>query len=69
MKIIFLLFTLLILAAGCADEDTEAKKAAEAKKAHAWKEQTETMDKARAVEGVLQDSADAAQKQIEDQSQ
>ena len=63
MKIIFILIALLMLVSGCADEDAEAKKA------HVWKEQTDTMDQARAVEGVLQDSADAERKQIEDQTQ
>lgn len=63
MKIIFILFILLIPVTGCSDEDAEANKA------HVWKEQTDTMDKARAVEGMLQDSADAERKQIEDQTQ
>ena len=63
MKIIFILFILFILVTGCSDEDAEAKKA------HVWKEQTDTLNKAKAVEGVLQDSADAERKQIEDQTQ
>jgi hypothetical protein len=63
MKLVFILFTLLLLAAGCSDEDAEAKKA------HVWKEQTDTIDKAKAVEGILQDSADAERKKIEDQTQ
>ena len=63
MKIFFILLTLSILAAGCSDEEAEAKKG------HVWQEQTDTMDKARAVEGVLQESADAERKKIEDQTQ
>jgi hypothetical protein len=61
MKIIFILFTLLLLAFGCSDDDSQKKKA------NVWKEQTDTMNKAKAVEGVLQDSADAERKKIEDQ--
>lgn len=63
MKIFFIAITLLILTAGCSDDDAEARKE------HVWKEQTDTMDKAQAVEGVLQDSADAERNQIEDQTQ
>lgn len=63
MKIIFILFILLIPVTGCSDEDAEANRA------HVWKAQTDTMDKARAVEGMLQDSADTGRKQIEDQTQ
>lgn len=48
--------------AGCSDDDAEAKKE------HVWKEQTDAINKAKAVEGVLQDSADAERKKIEDQT-
>ena len=61
-KTCMLLLAVFIFMAGCSDDDSEAKKA------HVWKEQTDTMNKARAVEGVLQDSADAERKQIEDQT-
>ena len=61
-KTCMLLLAALILMAGCSDDDTEAKKA------HVWKEQTDTMNKARAVEETLQKSADAERKQIEEQT-
>jgi len=61
--LLFILFTFLLLVYGCSDEDTDAGKE------HVWKEQTDTLNKARAVEGLLQDSADAERKKIEDQSQ
>ena len=61
-KLYMLLLAALILMAGCSDDDTEAKKA------HVWKEQTDTMNKARAVEETLQKSADAERKQIEEQT-
>ena len=63
MKTIFILLAMLILMAGCSNDDSQEKKA------HVWKEQTDTLNKAKAVEGVLQDSADAERKQIEDQTQ
>ena len=62
MKIFFILLTLLLLMAGCSDDDAEARKE------HVWKEQTDAINKAKAVEGVLQDSADAERKKIEDQT-
>ena len=62
MKTCIVLLATFIFMIGCSDDDTEAKKA------HVWKEQTDTMNKAKAVEGVLQDSADAERKQIEDQT-
>ena len=61
-KTCMLLLAAVILMAGCSDDDSEAKKA------HVWKEQTDTMNKARAVEETLQNSADAERKQIEDQT-
>lgn len=36
---------------------------------HVWKEQTETIDKARAVEDLLMDSAEDQRRQIQDQSE
>lgn len=60
--------SLLLLAgfmflAACSDDDAEAKKA------HVWKEQTDTLNKAKAVEQTLQNAADAEQKQINNQTQ
>ena len=62
MKTIFILFVALIMMIGCTNDDTQKKKE------HVWKEQTDTMKKAQAVEGVLQDSAEAERKQIEEQT-
>jgi len=63
MKMIFILLVALIMMVGCSDDDSQKKKA------NVWKEQTDTINKAKAVEGVLQDSADAERKKIEDQTQ
>lgn len=47
---------------GCSDNnDTQEKKD------HVWKGQTEAIEKARAVEGMLQDSAEAQRRQIQEQ--
>ena len=52
-----------LLLGGCSGDDEDAGKT------HVWKEQTDTMDKARAVEGILQESADDERKKIEEQTQ
>ena len=62
MKTIFILIAAIVMLVGCSDDDAQNKET------HVWKEQTDAMNKARAVEGVLQDSADAEQKQIEEQA-
>ena len=36
---------------------------------HVWKEQTDTIDKAKEVEGLLQDAAEQQRKIIDEQSQ
>ena len=63
MKTYIVLLAVFIFMAGCSDDDAEAKKA------HVWKEQTDTMNKAKAVEETLQKSADAERKQIDNQTQ
>jgi len=62
MKYACILSALLFLT-GCSGDDSEENKS------HVWKEQTDTMNKAKAVEGVLQESADAERKKIEEQDQ
>ena len=59
---VYLIFMLNI--SGCSDNnDTQEKKD------HVWKEQTEAIEKARAVEGMLQDSAEEQRRQIMEQSE
>ena len=52
-----------MLLGACSGDDTDTEKS------HVWKEQTDTMDKARAVEDALQESADIERKKIEEQTQ
>lgn len=58
-----LLFCLLVLQAGCSEQDADQQQG------HVWQEQTDTLDKARAVEGLLQESADEQRRQMEQQTQ
>ena len=46
---------------GCSSEDNEVTE-------HVWKDQVETIDKAREVEGMIQDAAGRQQKAAEDSS-
>ena len=62
IKPVFILLALFLLVSACSNDDAEAKKA------HVWKQQTDTLDKAKAVEGELQDSADAERKKIEEET-
>ncbi len=48
-----------LLVGGCSSEDNEPKE-------HVWKDQVETIDKAREVEGMIQDAAGKQKKAAED---
>ena len=48
-----------LLFGGCSSEDNEPKE-------HVWKDQVETIDKAREVEGMIQDAAGKQKKATED---
>lgn len=60
-KIIFLAATLLFVSA-CSDDDRESGD-------HVWKEQTQVLDKAKEVDGLLKDVADQQRKIIDEQAQ
>jgi len=60
MKIFLLLISCLIFIA-CSDGGDDAKKD------HVWKEQTDTINRAKEVEGILMDSAENMRKTIEAQ--
>ena len=62
IKVFLLLICCSILSA-CSDESNSSS--AEAKKDHVWKEQTDMINKAREVEGMMLDSATATRKTIE----
>ena len=64
MKIIFAMtIVVTLLATACSDEGKSQDK-----QDHVWKEQTQALDKAKAVEGVLRDSARAQKQQIEEET-
>lgn len=54
-----LLALLGLLIAGCSSEDNDVED-------HVWKDQVETIDKAREVEGMIQDAAGKQKKATED---
>ena len=56
-----LLIALGLVVGGCSSEDTEGKE-------HVWKDQVETIDKAREVEGMILDAAKQQKKNAEDAS-
>ncbi len=63
MKYCLVILMCALILNGCSeDNNTQSKD-------HVWKEQTDAIEKARAVEGMLQDSAEAQRRQIQDQSE
>jgi len=60
-KIIFLSAAILLVSA-CSDDDKESGD-------HVWKEQTQALDKAKEVEGLLKDATDQQRKIIDEQAQ
>lgn len=59
-KIIFVVLP-IVFVIGCSDEQNKVED-------HLWKEQTELIDKARDVEGMLNDAALQQQRAIEQQT-
>ena len=59
-KIIFL-SAVLLLASACSDDDKESGD-------HVWKEQTQVLDKAKEVDGLLKDVEDQQRKIIDEQT-
>ena len=64
-------FTLLLLSSllvsGCSEDNDQDKKTSTGD--HVWKEQTMTIEKAKAVEGILEDSAQQQREMIEENVQ
>lgn len=58
---IFLLLLLLLIA--CSDDSIDQTRSSGD---HVWKEQTDTMNRAREVEGILDEAAQAQRKVIEE---
>ena len=67
MKVLYLLFFIQALfLASCDNEDPPDREQAQD---HVWKEQTDTIEKAKAVEGILQESAKEQRRQIQDETE
>ena len=63
MKTQLTIYLMIVLnVCGCSDNNE-----AQEKKDHVWKEQTEAIEKAKAVEGMIQESAEAQRRQIQEQ--
>lgn len=68
VKTFIFLASALILVSACSDDEqgsSERKLSGD----HVWKEQTETIDKAKEVEGLLQDITEKQRQAIEAQAQ
>ena len=61
MKNVLFLFITLFLFSGCSSETEESSN-----KGHVWKTQTDSLDKAKAVEDILQDDFSEKSREIED---
>ena len=59
---IIILSAVLLLVSACSDDDRESGD-------HVWKEQTQALDKAKEVEGLLKDVTDQQRKMIDEQAQ
>jgi len=62
IKRIIILSAVLLLVSACSDDDRESGD-------HVWKEQTQVLDKAKEVEGLLKDVSDQQRKIIDEQAQ
>ncbi len=62
IKKIIILSAVLLLVSACSDDDRESGD-------HVWKEQTQVLDKAKEVEGLLKDVSDQQRKIIDEQAQ
>lgn len=56
-----------LLLCGCSDDKNNG--GTETRKDHVWKEQTDTINKAKEVEGMLLDSVDATRQAIDNQGE
>ena len=62
-----LLLLISFLLSACSEDNNQDKKTTSGD--HVWKEQTKTMEKAKAVEGILEDAAQEQRKMIEENIQ
>ncbi len=66
IKLLLLLISSSLFIA-CSDESNNSN--AGSKSDHVWKEQTDTINKAREIEGIIMDSAEETRKALEQQSE
>jgi uncharacterized protein YcfL len=62
MKYSLILLMSLLVLNGCSEDNNSQKND------HVWKEQTEAIEKAKAVEGILQESAEDQRRLIQQQA-
>jgi outer membrane biogenesis lipoprotein LolB len=67
MKTLPLLSLALALATACSDQGNQAS-GTDAQADHAWKQQTQTLDKARGVEQTIMEGAEKQRRTLEEQS-
>ncbi len=68
IKTIIFLISILLFISACSDDDnatSENKGSGD----HVWKEQTQALDKAKEVDGLLKDATDQQRKIIDEQTQ
>lgn len=68
IKKIIILSAVLLLVSACSDDDKATSENKESGD-HVWKEQTQVLDKAKEVEGLLKDVSDQQRKIIDEQAQ
>jgi len=68
IKNIIFLGVVLLFISGCSDDENAAPEN-KLSGDHVWKEQTQTIDRAKEVEGMLQDATEQQRKLIDEQTQ
>ena len=68
VKTFIFLATVLVLVSACSDDEPESSERTLSGD-HVWKEQTQTIDKAKEAERLLQDVAEKQRKAIDEQAQ
>ncbi len=68
IKTIIFLASILLFSSACSDDDNATSENKESGD-HVWKEQTQALDKAKEVDGLLKDATDQQRKIIDEQTQ
>ena len=68
MKLLFVfMLTSVIFVSACQDDNADSHDAKS--RDHVWKEQTDMLEKAKAVEGILKESAEDQRQQIQNEAE